>query len=184
MNHLTNCAPKKQYNDMACFLINRIYLIDITKRSENEIVFTIEEKCKNCEITLDSNSLKCSCDSFKKRISVCRHIKFIIEKIDKISDKKSKSCDELGSFNKLFYVDIKKKLDIDRFRSDTNPRYREYKLLHESDYRGNCYICLEKLNRKIIRCKQCNKYYHENCIYGWLRHGIACTCPNCRRQWI
>jgi hypothetical protein len=173
------------YNNLACFLRDRIYLIDITKRS-NEIVFTIEDHFKNYEITLDSNSLKCSCESFRNKISVCRHIKFILEKIDKVDNKnkKSKSCDQLGTFNKMFYVDIKKNLDPNKFESDHNPRYKEYKILHDTDYNGSCYICLEKLSKKIIRCKHCSKYYHEKCIYGWLRHGAACTCPNCRGQWI
>lgn len=180
--------PNSKYNDMACFLINRIYLIDINKRSD-EIVFTIEEKCKNCEITLDSNSFKCSCETFKNKISVCRHIKFIIEKIDRINNKnkKSKSCDELNQFNRMFHVDIKKnlsKIDLNKFKSDINPRYKEYRLLEDSDYTGNCMICLGKLSKKIIRCKHCNKYYHETCIYGWLRLGAACKCPNCRGQWI
>ena len=133
---------------------------------------------------MDSNSFRCSCETYKNKISVCKHIKFMLEQIDKVSNKKLKSCAELNSL-KMFYVDIKKDLDINRFNSDINPRYKEYKLLREDskvDYTGNCYICLEKLSKKIIRCKHCNKYYHENCIYGWLRIGAACTCPNCKRS--
>ncbi len=171
------------YNQLVCFLINRIYLIDITKRSD-KIVFTIEDNFDNYEIGLDSNSLNCSCPLFKNKISVCKHIKFILEKIDQTDNKRSKSCNELGTTNKMFYVDIKKNLDPDKFKSDYNPRYKEYKILQDTDYKGSCYICLEKLNKKIIRCKHCNKYYHEKCIYGWLRYGPACTCPNCRGQWM
>lgn len=174
------------------FLQNRMYLIDTTKL-QNHIVFTveddsIEDNFKNYEICVETNSLKCSCISFQNKISVCKHIKFILEKINQIEDKRSKSCNEFGtinstnSTNKIFYIDIKN-LDLSKFRSDHNPRYREYKILQDSDYSGNCYICLEKLDKKIIRCKICNKYYHENCIYGWLRYGSACTCPNCRSQW-
>ena len=167
------------------FLTNRIYLIDITKRFD-EIIFTIEDNFKNSEISLDSNSLKCTCETFKNKISVCKHIKIILEKIEQVDNKnkKSKSCDEIGSFNKIFYIDIKKKLDLNKFKTDYNPRYKEYKILQDNDYNGNCYICLEKLSKKIIRCKHCNKYYHENCIYGWLRYGPMCTCPICRSQWI
>ena len=172
------------YDHLARLLKDRIYLIDITKMSEGKLVFIIEEYFKNREITLDSTSVRCSCDSFKSKISVCRHIKFIIERIDHVKSRRSKSCDELGEFQKLFYVDIKKDLDPTLFKTDYNPRYKEYKLLGDNDYNGNCYICLDKLNKKIIRCKTCSKYYHENCIYGWLRLAPNCTCPNCRGQWI
>ena len=170
------------YNQLACFLRDRIYLIDITKQTEN-VVFTIEDHFKNYEIVLDSISLRCSCPLFKNKISVCKHIKFILEKIDQVDNKRSKSCNSLSA-NKMFYIDIKTNLEPNKFISDNNPRYKEYKIIQDTDYRGNCYICLEKLNKKIIRCKHCNKYYHENCIYGWLRYGPACTCPNCRGQWM
>jgi hypothetical protein len=85
-----NQTTLEKYDKIARFLINRIFIIDIIKRSDNEIVFIIEENCKNCEIVLDSNSIKCSCESFKNSFFVCKHIKFIIEKIDKINDKKKK----------------------------------------------------------------------------------------------
>lgn len=196
VNISTVSSYEKKYNNIANFLINRIYLIDVIKKP-NEIIFTIEDHYKNFEIVLDSISLKCSCDNFKHKIYVCKHIKFIIEKMDQINTKKSKSYNELISLNKLFYVEIKKNLntfDLSKFNSDINPRYKEYKLLEDTDYNGKCYnekcyngkcyICLEKLNKKIIRCKHCNKYYHENCIYMWLRCGPACNCPNCREQWI
>jgi hypothetical protein len=171
------------YNNIACFLRDRIYLIDITKRSD-ETVFIVEEHFENYEIGLNSTSLKCSCIGFQNKISVCNHIKFVLENINKTENKRSKTCDELGCFSKIFNIDIKKNLDPNKFKCDRNPRYKEYKILDESDYNGNCYICLEKLSKKIIRCKHCSKYYHENCIYGWLRYGPACTCPNCRGQWM
>jgi len=170
------------YNKLAYFLITRIYLIDITKKS-NEIIFTVEDHFQNYEVVLDNNSMKCSCPMYRNKICVCKHIKFILEKIDQI-DKKSKSYNELGTTSKIFYIDIKKQLDPSKFKSDSNPRYKEYKILHDNDYSGKCCICLQKLDKKIIRCKHCNKYYHDECIYGWLRYGIACTCPNCREQWI
>ncbi len=174
------------YDNLALFLKNRIYLIDITK-FRDKIVFVIEEFFKNYELVLDLNSLRCSCDLFKNRCLVCKHMKFIIQRIDHIKSKRSKSYNELNECHKLFYVDIKKNLenlDINLFESDYNPRYKEYKILLDNNYNGNCYICLEKLSKKIIRCKKCNKYYHENCIYGWLRCGPACTCPICRNQWV
>jgi len=171
------------FNNLGSFLRDRIYLIDITKRSD-ETVFVIEEHFKNHEVGLNSTSLKCSCSLYQNKISVCKHIKFILENINKTIEKKSRSCDELGCFNKIFNIDIKKNIDPNNFRCDRNPRYKEYKILDDMDYNGKCYICLEKLNKKIIRCKHCNKYYHENCIYGWLRCSPACTCPNCRGQWM
>jgi hypothetical protein len=146
-------------NDLAYFLKNRMYLIDINKKF-NDIIFTVEEQFKNYEIIMNSVSLECSCDKFKNNMLVCKHIKFILEKIDQAKSIRSRSYGELTS-SKIFYIEIKKNLDPDLFKSNRNPRFNEYKLLEDVDYSGNCYICLQKLNNKIIRCKHCSRYYHE-----------------------
>lgn len=177
-----------KYDKIASFLRDRIYLIDITKNNNNgmyEYIFTVEDQFKNYNIKMNSTSIECSCMVYKYKMSVCRHIKFILEKINKLDKRRSKSCEELKTSIKFFYIDVKKDLDIAIFKCDRNPRYREYKILEDRNikYSEKCYICLEKLQKKIIRCKHCNKYYHESCIYRWLRNGPACSCPNCRGQW-
>lgn len=167
---------------IATFLINRIYLIDIIKE-RNKVTFMIEEKYENYEVKIDKHFINCSCIVFNNKLYVCRHIKFILEKINDFTDKKSKSYNEIGTCDKLFDIRINC-IEPMNFLNDRNPRYQEYRILKDTDYSGNCYICLEKLSKKIIRCKNCNKYYHEKCINGWLRLGSRCTCPNCRNQWI
>jgi len=169
--------------NLAHFLLNRIFLIDTTKRNST-IIFILEDHYKNCEVILDLHSIKCSCEHYTTKNYVCNHIKFVLQNIDKTTKKRSKSYNSLGTVNKLFNVDMGKDLDINQFRTDLNPRYKEYTLLQDFDRRGSCYICLDKLSGKIIRCKQCSRYYHEKCIYGWLRYSPACTCPNCRGQWL
>jgi len=171
------------YDKLQCFLKNRIYLIDINK-CDNELLFIVEESFSNYEIILNDISIRCSCKDYKNRNIVCKHIKFILPKIDSARLRKSKSCSSLNEINKLFLIDLKTDLDPQLFKTDRNPRYKEYKILEDNDYTGNCLICLRKLSQKIIRCKTCSKYYHNDCIYGWLRYGPACTCPNCRSQWI
>lgn len=164
------------------FLLNRIYLIDIIKEPK-KIIFMLEESFNNYYTTIEQHSISCSCDNFNNKLYVCKHIKFILELIDKFNDKRSKSCNEIVNYDKIFFIDIKH-IDTFRFKNDRNPRYSEYKILQDSDYSGNCYICLDKLSKKIMRCKNCNRYYHEQCIYGWLRLGVKCTCPVCRNLWI
>ena len=162
------------------FLRTRMYLIDI-KRLKYETYFTIEEGFNNYTVHVENNLISCSCG----RQVVCKHIRFILEKISKIK-RKSKSYNSLTDCQRIFYIDLKGDLEPGLFISDRNPRYQEYKLLDlnlDQAYNGNCYICLSKLEGKILRCKECHTYYHENCIYAWLRCSVACTCPTCRTMW-
>lgn len=160
------------------FLNNRIFLIDIIRPKKYEIVFTLEEKFNNYKVNISENLVSCSCG----RQLVCKHVRFILEKIGSI-DTRSKSLNSLTDCQRLFYIDLKRDLEPQLFISNKNPRYLEYKLTDPANYNGNCHICLSQLDGKIIRCKRCNKYYHENCIYAWLRCSPACTCPLCREIW-
>jgi hypothetical protein len=163
------------------FLKDRIYLIDIHVPKKYELIFTIEEKFNNYIVSISDNLVSCSCG----RQLICKHAVFILEKMSQIKKaKRSKSYNSLTDCQRLFYIDLKREYEPQLFISDRNPRYLEYKLEPDPDIDENCYICLSKLNNKIRRCKTCNNYYHENCIYAWLRTSIACNCPICRSIWV
>lgn len=165
------------------FLKNRIFLIDATKHS-GEFSFQLEELFKNyCVKILNYNSICCSCDDFVSRNTVCKHCKFVINRLNKLNSRRSKSYNSIQEYFKILYIYIKKDIDLELLNSCRNPRFKEYKLLTDGDSEGSCYICLENLKGRVNRCKTCHKYYHDRCIYAWLRTGPACTCPNCRSMW-
>lgn len=171
------------------FLKNRTFLIDLNI-TDNKKVFILESGYINYTVTLTDNLISCSCN----RQIVCKHIKFVIELVSKIkSGIKSRSynsLDLLEHHQRIFGTDLKKNIWPETFNTDKNPRFREYidfsinDNYTEENIGDNCYICLESLSNKLLRCKTCNKYYHENCIYEWLRVGPSCKCPNCRGFWI
>jgi hypothetical protein len=166
------------------FLLNRKYIIDYDK---NTHVILIEGRNGNQHVRVNSGSFECSCDHFTNKMYMCDHIKFAINKVYQVCH--------------VPFVAVSKVIRSDIFENDFNPRYKEYKectlsneslsnesLSNESPSNNyncyNCYICLEPMNSgRLSRCKQCDRYYHETCIYGWLRNSPMCGCPNCRKQW-
>ncbi len=163
------------YKTLEKFFFNRMFLIDVYKNIELSIFyFVVEEFGVTHDVSLCKNSLNCSCDSFKERLSVCKHIKFVIVKICEIYN-------DIRIFNAFISLDT----DINRFLTDKNPRFKLYKNIHENLINPDevCDICLDKLSNKVLLCKMCNHYFHEDCIYNWLRIAVCCNCPLCRNIW-
>jgi hypothetical protein len=154
------------------FLLNRKYIIDY---DGNTHVILIEGRNGNQHVKVNSGSFECSCDHFNNKMYMCDHIKFAINKVYQVCH--------------VPFIAVSKVIRSDIFENDYNPRFKEYKETEqgkEFEYNDcyNCYICLEPMNSgRLSRCKQCDRYYHESCIYGWLRNSPMCGCPNCRKQW-
>ncbi len=49
-----------------------------------------------------------------------------------------------------------------------------------------CSICHENyLDTDItIKCKECNNFFHDNCVHNWLTKSEKCSCPMCRTSII
>jgi hypothetical protein len=158
------------------FLSERMFLIDVCKLSETNYEFKLEENCKNYRVYVDHNSFECICDLNKRHMILCKHIKFVIKKIQEIKENITHS----------FTLTIYEEINTDNFNNDRNPKYKEYIECEECEESGNderCDICLENFTGKIIMCKVCKKYFHDKCIYGWLRMAVCCNCPLCRSVW-
>jgi Ring finger domain len=149
------------------FLRSRKYILDY---NNGDVV--VEGLGSRDIVKMRNGSFECSCAHFNSRMIMCDHIKFTIDKIYQV-------CHECEPTAILRIV------SRDSFENDHNPRFREY--FTEPDSQGQqsqqCYICLEDLVGSLKRCRQCDRYYHEACIYGWLRNSPMCGCPNCRKQW-
>lgn len=187
------------------FFRDRMHLIDFNNTVGGKKILTIENNFNNFNISITDNLVSCSCG----RGLVCKHIKFVLEVINKIKKghKKSKSYNSLADCQRVFYIDLKRELKPEFFDSDRNPRFRTYRdpIITEGSitedieeiitlknsrteleeiYKEKCYICLDQLSDRITNCKSCNKYYHDKCISSWLRVSPACKCPNCREMWM
>jgi hypothetical protein len=170
-------------------LSTRMYLIDSNKSinyKSIKFIFMVEDSCNVYDISLSNKIITCSCSSFNEKQIVCKHIKFILKKIGEIGDNRSRSNSSLNNNIHIFSFTLSLEIDIHKFESNKNPKFKEYKFIEDTDitnYEGNCHICLEKLNNKIIKCKSCKNYFHEECIYSWFRLGTNCACPLCRSFW-
>ena len=52
------------------------------------------------------------------------------------------------------------------------------------EQRGECVICIEefKIGEKVKKCSGCKPYFHEHCIFTWLKEKPIC--PHCKRALV
>lgn len=174
------------YKTLERFFSSRMFLIDVYKNVElSDYYFTIEEKGVTHNVSLCKSIIKCSCDIFKEQQHVCKHIKFILTKMCEININRSRSYNSISNGVRVFNVFISAEANIDNFLTDKNPRFKLYKNIGNNsiDSEEVCDICLDKLSNKVLLCKTCSHYFHEECIYNWLRIAVCCNCPLCRNIW-
>jgi hypothetical protein len=169
------------------FFKERIFLIDVVVGykdilgPQKTFEFIVEYRGDVYTVTFQGSSISCSCNLDK-----CRHMVFVMKSLERVKSgiNRSKSMDLIYQSSPKESV---KYVMPTMFDKNFNPRFREY-VDSSTIYVGGdsdvCHVCLEHMSGKLTMCKTCSKYFHNDCIYRWLRVGPSCKCPNCRSIWI
>ncbi len=165
-------------------LSQRLYLIDANKHSDREWEFIVEGSTGNAYTVDVCDKLSCSCMDFRTRNLICKHIYFVIARVLKSSS----IINDIGSEPNVCIFSLKLNIS-ENFDSNLNPRFKTSSLEKFSELKVKpddvCSICYENyLDTDItIKCKECNNFFHNNCMNIWLRKSTRCSCPMCRTAW-
>lgn len=183
MNEFSNITDYKIRSRLERALSQRLYLINAVKNSEIDWNFEIEGSTGNNYNVNISKNMTCSCQDFKTRKLICKHIYFIIARVLKSSH----IINEIGAEPNICIFSLKVSINVNF--SELNPRfkYNEYKSKYsELEIKPEfCPICYENYSDEeiTVKCKDCSYFFHNDCINTWLKKATRCNCPMCRGLW-
>ena len=81
-------------------------------------------------------------------------------------------------FKVVIYTEHEKIIKI--LNKKVNQTLKNYPKVNKSDHVDDCFVCTEKLKKKVIVKPPCGHVIHRQCLKSWLL--ISMSCPLCKTQ--
>ena len=148
-------------------LNQKLYFLEDKLINDYEKDYTIIGSTGNIYTVKIKESPTCSCPDYTSRKNRCKHIYFVLIKLNNLSEIESnKEIFEKKEILKITNCNINENL-----KSNLVIKYNDLmnktKNVIEKDYDDSCFICLDDLmnGEDILTCKKsCGKHVHKKCF--------------------
>lgn len=182
-------------------LTQRLFLLSTEKTSENCIQFKVSGSTGNiyniCLFKDVTKKTTCTCPDYRNRLSKCKHIFFILERVLAKSSNRWKEASRILKSTRdipicndedsrataeMIQQALKCRKLNEQDKSSSEPIYVSQKSVQDED----CGVCLEAMDAEkepLVWCKTgCGKSMHEQCYHQLDKFTKGSSkCPYCRK---